>query len=128
MVIVAVINMTTALLILILERSNMIGVLKSMGAVNWSIQKIFLINGAILTIKGLLIGNGIALLIIILQNEFGFIQLEQSTYFVKEVPMYFTPWGIVILNAFTLIVCTLVLMLPTLFVTRITPVKAIRFD
>lgn len=128
MLIVAIINMTTALLILILERSNMIGVLKAMGAVNWGVQKIFLINGSILTIKGLLIGNGIALLVILLQNQFGFIKLDQSTYFLEEVPMYFTPGGVVLLNAFTLIVCTLVLLIPTLFVTRITPIKAIRFD
>ena len=90
--------------------------------------KNFLINGSILTIKGLLIGNGTALLVILLQNQFGFIKLDQSTYFLEEVPMYFTPGGVVLLNAFTLIVCTLVLLIPTLFVTRITPIKAIRFD
>ncbi|MBL4706074.1 MAG: ABC transporter permease [Flavobacteriales bacterium] len=128
MVIVAVINMTAALLILILERTNMIGVLKALGAGNWSIQKIFLFNGAILIFKGLLIGNGVAFLLIYLQNQFGFIQLNPKTYFVKEVPMYFTPEYVIALNVFTLIICVLVLMLPALFVTRITPVKAIRFD
>ncbi len=128
MIVVAIINMTASLLILILERANMVGVLKALGASNWNVQKVFLINGAILILKGLLIGNGIAFLIIWLQNQFGFIQLNQSTYFVKEVPMYFTPGYVVILNVFTLIVCVLVLLLPALFVTRITPVKAIRFD
>lgn len=128
MIIVAVINMTAALLILILERANMIGVLKALGSTNWSVQKIFLFNGAILILKGLIIGNAVAFLLIFLQNEFGFIQLNQSTYFVKEVPMYFTPGYVVLLNVFTLIVCIAVLMIPTLFVTRITPVKAIRFD
>jgi len=128
MIIVAVINMTAALLILILERTNMIGVLKALGSTNWSVQKLFLYNGGILILKGLLIGNGIAFLLIFLQNQFGFIQLNQATYFVKEVPMYFTPGYVIALNVFTLIVCILVLMLPALFVLRITPVKAIRFD
>jgi lipoprotein-releasing system permease protein len=128
MIIVAVINMTAALLILILERTNMIGVLKALGATNWSVQKLFLYNGGILILKGLLIGNSVAFLLIFIQNQFGFIQLNQATYFVKEVPMYFTPTYVIALNLFTLIVCVLVLMLPALFVLRITPVKAIRFD
>ena len=128
MIVVAIINMTAALLILILERANMIGVLKAIGATNLSVQKVFLYNGAILIIKGLLIGNGIAFLLIILQNEFGFLTLDQSTYYLDQVPMYFTPGYVIALNVGTVLICILVLLLPALFVTRITPVKAIRFD
>lgn len=128
MIIVAVMNMAVVLLILILERANMIGVLKALGTRSWGIQKIFLINGAFIIVKGLLIGNFIALLIIFLQQQFGFIQLDQTTYFVKEVPMYFTPGALLLLNGFTVLICFLVLLLPALFVSRITPIKAIRFD
>jgi len=128
MVIVALINMTVVLLILILERTNMIGVLKALGTNSWSIQKIFLINGVFIILKGLLIGNFCALLVILLQQQFGFIQLDQTTYFVQEVPMYFTPGALLILNCLTILTCFLVLLLPALFVSRITPIKAIRFD
>ena len=120
--------MTVVLLILILERTNMIGVLKALGTNSWSIQKIFLINGVFIIFKGLLIGNFCALLVILLQQQFGFIQLDQTTYFVQEVPMYFTPGALLILNCLTILTCFLVLLLPALFVSRISPIKAIRFD
>lgn len=128
MIVVAIINMTSALLILILERTNMIGVIKALGGTNSSIQKIFLWNGSFIIGRGILWGNAVALLIIFLQNQFGFIQLAESTYFVKEVPMYFTLDYFLLLNLGTLIICLIALLLPSLFVARITPSRALSFD
>lgn len=128
MVVVAVINIISALLILILERTNMIGILKALGMPNWNVRKIFLYNALYLIIKGLIWGNAIGLLLCLLQLQFGFLTLPQESYYVSEVPIRLNLSYILILNIGTLAVCALMLLLPSYVVTKISPIKAIRFD
>ena len=128
MMFVASINMISALLILILERTNMIGILKALGSANWSVRKIFLYNAAYLVAKGLLWGNIIALGICFLQKQFGIFKLDPESYFVSLVPVNIDWFYILALNVGTMLVCVLMLILPSYIVTRITPVKAIRFS
>jgi len=128
MIIVAGINMCSALLILILERTNMIGILKALGTQDGSVQLIFIINGAFIILRGLLIGNLVGITLCLLQSEFGLVKLPKETYYIAEVPISFDLINLCLLNLFTLVVCILVLFLPSLLVNRITPVKAIRFN
>lgn len=128
MVIVAVINIISALLILILERTNMIGILKALGLANWNVRKIFLYNAAYLIIKGLIIGNLIGLLICFLQQYFGILTLPEESYYISVVPIEIDVIKILVLNVGTLAVCLLMLIIPSMVITKITPVKAIRFD
>jgi lipoprotein-releasing system permease protein len=128
MVLVSGMAMISTLLILILERTNMIGVLKALGARNLSIRRIFLYNAAYIIGKGLLYGNIVGISICLLQSYFGIIRLPQESYFMSVVPINLDVIHIVVLNVSTLIVCTLMLLLPSFVITRITPVKAIRFD
>lgn len=128
MLLVAGINMISALLILILERTNMIGILKALGASNGSIQKIFLYNAAYLIGKGLLWGNVLALSIALLQKQFGIFKLDQATYYVSVIPVNISVVHILVLNAGTLVCCMLMLVIPSFIVSKITPVKAIRFS
>ena len=128
MLLVASINMISALLILILERTNMIGILKALGSTNWSIRKVFLYNAFYLIGKGMLWGNCIALGICFIQKQFGIFKLDPESYFVSQVPMNVNIIHILSLNAGTMIICMLMLIIPSYIVTRITPVKAIRFS
>jgi len=127
MVIVAVINMISALLIMILERTAMIGMFKAMGATNWNIQKVFLLNATYLIGLGLLLGNLLGLGLGFFQQQTHFFKLDQASYYMTFVPVEFHLTDILMLNAGTLIICLLVLIIPSTLVTRITPVKAIRF-
>lgn len=128
MVLVAVINIVSALLILILERTNMIGILKALGMPNWNVRKVFLYNALNLIIKGLVIGNIVGIGLCLLQLQFGFLKLPEESYYVSEVPIQLDLYSIIILNIGTLIVCFLMLILPSYVITKISPVKAIRFD
>lgn len=128
MVIVASINMMSALLILILERTNMIGILKAMGASNGGIQKIFLYNAAYLIGKGLLWGNLLGISIALIQLYFGVFTLDAKTYYISQIPINFSILHIVILNIGTLVCCLLMLVLPSFIVSKITPVKAIKYS
>jgi lipoprotein-releasing system permease protein len=128
MVLVSGMAMISTLLILILERTNMIGVLKALGARNVSIRRIFLYNAAYIIGKGLLYGNIVGISICLLQSYFGIIRLPQESYFMSVVPINLDFIHIIVLNVSTLFVCTLMLLLPSFVVSRITPVKAIRFD
>ncbi|HEK19542.1 ABC transporter permease [Mucilaginibacter sp.] len=127
MIAVAVINMISALLIMILERTSMIGMLKAMGAGNWLIQKVFLYNAAYLIGFGLLLGNALGLGLGLFQHYTHFFKLNQASYYMSFVPIKLEVMDVILLNAGTLIVCLLVLIVPSMLVTRITPVKAIRF-
>jgi lipoprotein-releasing system permease protein len=128
MILVATINMVVALLVLILERTQMIGILKALGANNWSIRKIFLYNASYLILRGLFWGNLIGISILLLQQHFGIIKLNPENYYVNEAPVYLN-WGyICLLNLLTIGVCFLVLLIPSYIITKISPVKAIRFD
>jgi lipoprotein-releasing system permease protein len=128
MIIVATINMIVALLVLILERTQMIGILKSLGANNWTVRKIFLFNAAHLIFRGLLWGNIIGIGLILIQQYFGVVKLNPENYYVNEAPVYINWFYIVLLNIGTISICLLVLLVPSYIITKISPVKAIRFD
>ncbi|MBN2173577.1 MAG: ABC transporter permease [Bacteroidales bacterium] len=128
MVLVAGITMVSTLLILILEKTNMIGILKSMGAKNRSIRKIFLYNAGYITGKGLLWGNLIAMGLCFIQIKTGIFKLDQESYYVPVVPVNLELLHIVLINLGTFLLCTLILIIPTYLITKISPVKAIRFS
>jgi len=127
MMIVGGINMITALLILILERTKMIGVLKALGASNWSVRRVFLYSAVHLILRGLFWGNCIALGFAFLQKQFSIISLDSSIYYMNTVPINFDFTDILLLNVGTIIVCYLILIIPSIIIAKITPVKAIRF-
>ena len=128
MILVATINMVVALLVLILERTQMIGILKALGANNWSVRKMFLYNALYLILRGLLWGNGIGIGILLIQKYFGIIQLNPENYYVNQAPVYFDLGYIAALNVLTIAVCFLVLLIPSYIITKISPIKAIRYD
>lgn len=127
MVAVAVINMISALLIMILERTAMIGMFKAMGASNWAIRKVFLINASYLIGLGLLLGNLLGIGLGYFQMYTHFFKLDQASYYMTFVPVEFNVFDIIVLNIGTLIICLLVLIIPSTLVSRISPVKAIQF-
>jgi len=128
MILVSVINMASALLILILERTSMIGVLKAFGFQNSGVVSIFLYQAAWIIGRGMLIGNLVAIGLGLLQIKFGFFKLNPEHYYLSEVPVLFTWQDILLLNAGTLILSLIFLILPALYVTKISPAKAIRFN
>ncbi len=128
MIVVATINMVVALLVLILERTQMIGILKALGANNWSVRKIFLYNAFYLILRGLLWGNGIGIGVLLIQKYFGVIQLNPENYYVNQAPVYFNLGYIAALNLLTIAVCFLVLLIPSYIITKISPIKAIRYE
>lgn len=128
MAIVAIINMTTALIIMIMERVQMVGILKSLGATNWQIRKIFVYNTATLILVGILVGNAIAIGLMLAQQHLHLIKLTEESYYVSEAPVYFA-WGrILLINAGIFAACLVAMLLPSFLVTRISPIKAIRFE
>ncbi|MFH0759886.1 MAG: FtsX-like permease family protein [Bacteroidota bacterium] len=128
MVLVAGITMISTLLILILERTNTIGILKALGMHNPSIRKIFLYQSVVIIGLGMFFGNLIGLGLSLLQKTFGLITLPQESYYMSVVPISLDGWDILLLNAGTLVVCYLMLLVPSLIITRITPINAIRFS
>jgi len=128
MILIAGINMITALLVLILERTQMIGVLKALGNHNWSIRKIFLYNAAYLIGKGMLWGNVIGVGLLLIQKYFGLITLDPETYYVNQAPVHLSAFSLLWINLGTLILCLLMLIIPSFIVSKISPVKAIKFD
>jgi lipoprotein-releasing system permease protein len=128
MIIVATINMVVALLVMILERIQMIGILKALGASNWSVRKIFLYNAFYLILRGLFWGNLIAVSLLLIQQYFGIVKLKPESYYVNEAPVYLNWMYIVLLNVGTVGICLLVLLIPSYIITKISPIKAIRFD
>ncbi len=127
MLIVGIINMITALLIMILERTNMIGMLKAFGAGNWSIMKIFLYNAAYLIGIGVVLGNILGLGLGFLQTHFHLFKLDQGSYFLAYVPIEFHVADVLLLNILTILICLAVLLVPSLLIGKIRPLKAIRF-
>lgn len=128
MIVISGINMITVLLVLILERTQMIGILKALGNNNKSIRKIFLYNAGYIILKGLFWGNLIGLGFILIEQYFGIIKLDPDNYYVSNVPYYLTFSHVLMLNIGTLILCLFMLILPTYLVSKIDPVKAIKFD
>ena len=127
MVVIATLNLVTCLLILVLERTRMVGILKALGAKNFVIQKVFLYHGAIISVVGLIGGNLLGLLICWLQQKYGFITLPEDAYYISKAAVNLVWWQVLLVNIFTFIVCFLVLLIPTLIVKRIQPVRAIQF-
>lgn len=127
MILVAGINMITALLVLILERVQMVGVLKALGSDNWEIRKIFLYNASYLILKGMLWGNIIGVSLLLIQHYFGIITLDPASYHVTTVPVYINVFSIILLNIGTLILCFLMLIIPSYIITKINPSKSIQF-
>ena len=128
MILVATINMVVALLVLILERTQMIGILKALGANNWMVRKVFLYNAFYLIVRGLFWGNLIGIALLLIQQQFGVIRLNPENYYVNQAPVYFNIWHIILLNLLTVGVCFVVLLIPSYIITKISPVKAIRFE
>ena len=127
-IIVTAFNMMTVLLILVLERTNMIGILKALGAQDWSIQKIFIINVSYITSIGLLIGNALAIGFALIQKNTGLIKLPEKSYYLSQVPISIDIPTILLLNSIAISSILLILILPTLVVKKINVIKAIRFD
>ena len=128
MIAVAGINMITALLVLILEQTRLVGVLKALGAQNFSISKIFLYNASYLILRGLFWGNLIGISLLLLQKYGKLITLNPENYYVTHAPIYLDWTYIVGINLGTISICMLMLVFPSLIISRISPVKAIKFD
>ena len=127
MIVIATLNLVTCLIILVLERTRMIGILKAIGAPTASVQKIFLYQGAIITLFGMVIGNAFGLLICWLQDRYGFITLPEDAYFISKAIVKLEWWHIVLVNAGTFVICFLILMIPTIVIRRMQPARAIQF-
>lgn len=127
MVIVAIINMVTALMILILERTNMIGTLKALGTSNWGIRKVFLYYAAYIIVVGLFWGNLFGIGLCVLQDQFELIRLSEENYYLSTAPIALQALPILMINLGTLVITLVFLLLPSYLVSSISPVKAIRF-
>jgi lipoprotein-releasing system permease protein len=128
MLVVAGFNMISGLLILILEKTNMIGILKALGSEDLLIRRVFLYQAAYLIGKGLIWGNVIGIGLAFLQMKTGIITLDASSYYIKTVPVNLDPAHILLLNAGTMAAIIIMLLVPSQLISRITPVKAIRYD
>ena len=128
MILISAINMIVALLVLILERTQMIGILKALGATNWAIRKIFLYNAAYLIFLGLFWGNLIGISLLYIQDIFGVIKLNPENYYVNVAPVHINWIQIIALNFGTVLICLLILLVPSYLITKIAPSKAIKFQ
>jgi lipoprotein-releasing system permease protein len=128
MILVASFTMIAGLLIIILEHTNFIGVLKALGATNRQIRQVFLYFASFVILRGLIVGNVIALVLIFSQHYLGWAHLDASTYYLERVPVLFQPgyWGMV--NAATFLLCVMALLIPCHLVSYIHPAKSIRFE
>ncbi len=124
---IALLNLITCLLILVLERTRMVGILKALGAKNFTVQKIFLYHGTIITVTGLFFGNILGLAVCWLQQRYGFIKLPEDAYYISQAAVNIIWWQIALVNIGTLLICFFILLIPTIIVKRIQPVKAIQF-
>lgn len=128
MITIGIVNVGAALLILILVKTSFIGMLKAMGSVNWQIRKIFLLQTGYLILRGMLWGNAIGLTFCYLQYQFGWMKLNASVYYLREVPIVLEIWHVVVLNVVTLAVCILAMVIPSSLIARIQPTQAIKFQ
>lgn len=128
MILVAIINMITSILILIIERSKMIGTLKSLGMSNWGIRKIFLYYSGYIILYGLLIGNILGLGICVFQKYTGFIKLDETNYYLSVAPVNLDLLTISLLNVAAFFIILFFLILPTFIISKLNPVKILRFE
>lgn len=128
MTIIAIINLVTCLIILVLERLRMVGTLKALGASNWTVQQVFLFQSAIITVTGIIFGTLLALGILWLQQSTGFIRLPEDAYYMDKAAVKILWWQVLLVVGGTLLVSVLVLLIPSLIVRRIQPIRAIRFS
>ena len=127
MIVVAVINLITCLIILVLERVRMIGILKAVGATDWTVQSIFLRYSIVIATRGILIGLAIALVLLWIQQTTGFIKLPEDAYYMDHAAVQIVWWQVLAVCVITFLICFLMMMIPSLLVRRIQPVRAIRF-
>jgi len=128
MLIVGGVNMITSLLIIILEKSRLIGILKAIGATNWNIRNVFIYNSLYIIFNGLLWGNLIALTFSICQNYFDLISLDENIYFMSFVPVKIELMSLFLINIGTIIICYLILVIPSVVISKISPAKSIKFE
>ena len=128
MLVVGGINMITSLLIIILEKTRLIGILKAIGATNWSIRNVFIYNSLYIISFGVILGNVLALLFALSQKRFNFIKLDESIYFMNFVPIKIELFSLLMINLGTLLICYLILVVPSMVISKISPAKSIKFD
>ena len=128
MLIVGGVNMITSLLIIILEKSRLIGVLKAIGATNWDIRKVFIYNSLYIISSGLLFGNLVALSFSIAQKYFNLIKLDENIYFMSYVPIKIEFLSLLSINIGTIVICYLILVIPSIVISKISPAKSIKFE
>ena len=128
MLIVAAVNLVSSTLITIIEKTSFIGVLKSMGFVNFSIYKIFLLNSLYVAMKGIFFGNLIAFILLFIQYKYEIIPLNEKDYYMETIPISFDLSSIIFINLGALIVCFIIIILPAILISKISPIKSIRFN
>ncbi len=128
MICVAIVTMVSGLLVIILERTQFIGIMKSMGATNSLLRRIFLYFASMIVLRGMLWGNALAFMLLTLQYATGIVSLDPESYYIAQVPVYF-PWlSIIVVNVLTFVLCVLVLIVPTYVISRIHPARSIVFE
>ncbi len=128
MLLIGVINVGSAILVIIVVRTNFVGIMKAMGASNWSIRKVFVYEAGYLIVKGLILGNVLGIGLCYLQMKWKVFSLDPSVYYLDAVPIHFSWMNLLLINLLTIVVCLLALVIPSIVVTRITPIKSIRFN
>ena len=128
MLLIGVINVGSAILVIIVVRTNFVGIMKAMGASNWSIRKVFVYEAGFLIVKGLILGNLLGIGLCYLQMKWKVFSLDPSVYYLDAIPIHFSWMNLLLINFLTIVVCLLALVIPSIVVTRITPIKSIRFN